>query len=205
MAKTDPRVDTYIAKSQPFAHPILMHIRQVVLEAFPEIEETIKWGFPHFDYNGMIVCSMASFKQHCAFGFYKEKLMNDPDRLFDTGATEGMGSLGKIKSITDLPSDKILKKYILEAVRLNKEGIRLSPTKPRSETRKEPEVGEEFKILLDKNPKAKAVFASFSPSAKREYLDWFNEAKTSATSEKRMNTAIEWIAEGKQRNWKYMK
>jgi len=205
MAKTDPRIDAYIAKSQPFAQPILNHIRQLVHKSFPEIEENIKWGFPHFDYNGMIVCSMASFKQHCAFGFYKEKLMNDPDHLFNTGATEGMGSLGKIKSKAELPSDKILEKYILEAVRLNKEGVRLSPAKPRLPSDKPILTPEDFGILLDKNRAAKKAFSSFSYSAKKEYLTWFEEAKTDSTRQKRMNTAIEWIAEGKQRNWKYMK
>ncbi|MBA2563407.1 MAG: DUF1801 domain-containing protein, partial [Chitinophagaceae bacterium] len=111
MSTTDPRIDAYINKAAPFAQPILHHIRQLVHKACPQVEETIKWSFPHFDYKGML-CNMAAMKQHCSFGFWKASLMADPEKLLNKIGNTGMGSFGKITSLNDLPSDKILVSYI---------------------------------------------------------------------------------------------
>ena len=128
--KTDSRIDAYIASSAPFAQPILNHLRNLVRKACPEVEETIKWGFPHFDHKG-IMCSMAAFKQHSAFTFYKGDLLNDPHNALDKNRTESMGQMGKLTKISDLPSDEIMIDLIKQAMKLNEEGIKLPRKKSR--------------------------------------------------------------------------
>lgn len=203
MKATDKRIDQYIGKSADFAKPILLHLRKIIHKAFPDITETIKWGFPHFDHLG-IVCSMASFKEHCAFGFWKASLMKDSEGLFIQVGETAMGHFGKIKSLKDLPSEGTLVKYIKEAVALNIEGIKI-PAKKSTNLKKENIIPDYFNLALNKNKKAKAVFDAFSYSNQKEYIEWLTEAKTEATREKRLDTAIEWIAQGKIRNWKYVR
>jgi len=195
MGKKDPRVDAYIAKSAEFAQPILRHLRKVVHEECPEVEETMKWSFPHFMYKGML-CAMASFKEHCAFGFWKGKLIVP-------GKKDAMGHFGRITSLSDLPKDSVLAGYVREAVRLNDAGEKV-PRKPR-EPKKALRTPPDLSAALSKNAKARATFEGFSPSRKREYVEWITEARSEDTRRKRLGTAVEWIAEGKARNWKYMK
>ena len=199
MGKKDKRVDAYIAKSAPFAQPILNHLRELVHKACPDAEETIKWGFPNFDYKGPF-CNMAAFKEHCAFGFWKAALMKDADKLKDN-QQNAMGHAGKIKSLSDLPSDKIMIGWIKEAVKLNDDGVKLPPRKKTE--KKEPVIPEYFTKALNKNKKALKAFEVFSPSHKREYIEWITDAKTEETRNRRMETAFEWMSEGKGRNWKY--
>ncbi len=199
MAK-DKRVDAYIAKSADFAQPILEHLRKLVHNANPDVLETMKWSFPHFDYKG-IVCSMASFKQHCAFGFWKQELMKDPDKLFSK-VKEGMGSLGQIKTLKDLPSDKILLSYINEAIKLNEDSIKLQK-KPSEKEKKDLIAPPYLLAALRKNKKAGISFNSFSYSHRKEYIEWLEDAKTEATRNKRLAFTIEWLTEGKSRMWKY--
>ena len=201
MNKFDERVDNYIEKSAPFAQKILKHIRSLVHQASPLINETIKWGFPHFVYKDNI-CSMASFKEHCAFGFWKASLMEDPYQLFGDRAN-AMGTFGRLESLKDLPSDKILLEYILAALRLDEAGAKIK--KPVKTPKAEIPMPAYFATALAKSPKAKEQFESFSPSHKREYLEWITTAKTEATQLKRMATTIEWLSEGKSLNWKYQK
>ena len=204
MPKTDPRIDAYIAKSEPFAQEILHHLRELVHQACPQTEETIKWGFPHFEYKG-ILCSMASFKQHCAFTFWKGSIMSDPEGMLAlVGERTAMGHLGRIQSLKDLPSDDILLRYLAEAIRLNAEGIPLPPKANKGE-RPELVVPDYFREALSQSPKALATFEAFSYSHKRDYLEWITEAKTEATRQKRIATALEWLTEGKGRNWKHEK
>ncbi len=201
---TNPRIDTYIGKSEDFAKPILLHLRKLIHEACPEAEEVIKWGFPNFDYHSRPLCSMASFKKHCAFGFWLGGMMDDPDKILNpVGEKSAMGSLGKITSLKDLPKDSVLKRYIAQAMKLNELGVTIP--KKVSALITEKEIPNYFKKALDKNPAAKAVFKNFSNSHKKEYIEWLEEAKTEATRLRRMETAIEWISESKGRNWKYMK
>jgi uncharacterized protein YdeI (YjbR/CyaY-like superfamily) len=200
---TDPRIDDYIKKAASFAQPILKHIRQLVHKACPEVKETMKWSFPHFDYNG-ILCSMAAFKQHCSFGFWKASIMKDPENILKLVGKTAMGHFDKITSLEDLPSDKILVAYINEAMRLNKEGIKL-PAKEKNTGKGEITMPEELAAALKRNKKAQTAFNQFSPSHKREYLEWIAEAKTEATREKRIETTMEWLTEGKSRHWKYQK
>ncbi len=201
MAKKDKRIDAYIANAEKFAQPVLNHIRELVHTACPDVEEKMKWSFPHFDYKGMM-CSMASFKQHAAMSFWKAKMMSDPHKIFN--GDEAMGHMGRITKMSDLPSDKILLQYIKEAVKLNEEGIKL-PAKPVSKANKEIIVPEYFVAALKKNKKAHSTFEAFSYSNKKEYVDWLTDAKTEETRNRRMADAVEWISEGKIRNWKYLK
>src|SRR5688572_30400022 len=199
MAKKNPKVDAYIIRSADFALPILVHLRELVHKACPEVEETIKWGMPSFDYKGPF-CSMASFKEHCAFGFWKAAIMKDADKLI-VNQKESMGHLGKIKSLKDLPSDKVFLGYIKEAKRLNDEGIKLPP-KQKTPKATELTVPDYFTKALQKNKAALKVFEAFSPSHKKEYLEWITGAKTDETRNRRMDKALEYMSEGKGLNWK---
>ena len=198
MGTRDKRVDAYIAKSAEFARPILGELREMVHEACPEVEETIKWGFPHFDYKGML-CSMAAFKQHCAFGFWKSKLVLDGG---DNKSRDAMGQFGRIASLKDLPSRRTLIGYIRRAKELNDAGIKAARPKPRAE-KKELTVPEYFTAAIRKNKKALKTFEGFPYSKKKDYVEWVTEAKTEETRQKRLSTSLEWLAEGKSRNWKY--
>lgn len=201
MGKRDGRVDEYISKSADFAKPVLIHIRELMNKTCPGVEETMKWGFPHFDYKGML-CHMASFKHHCAFGFWKAELMKDKTLMQNAKSETAMGHLGKITSLNDLPADKKLISYIKEAVKLNDDGVKLPP---RKKSKKEIAVPDYFIKALKKNKTALKTFENFSPSHKKEYIEWIAEAKTEETRSRRITTAIEWMTEGKSRNWKYMK
>ncbi len=200
MQKIDERLDKYIEKSQPFAKPILLHIRKLVRQACPQVEETMKWSFPHFDYQGMM-CSMASFKNHCSFGFWKASLMTDKEKLFSNGDRVGMGHFGKIESLADLPSDGVMLAYIREACKLNDEDVKL-PSKPKYPT-KELIIPKELLEALALNESAAKTFDAFPPSCKKDYAEWISDAKTDTTRDKRLATTIEWLTEGKRRNWKY--
>ena len=198
MPTLDPFVDTYIEKAQEFAKPILNHIRQLVHEACPDVVEKKKWSFPHFDYKGML-CSMASFKEHCAFGFWKQSLLEAD--AFPTEKT-AMGSFGRITSLADLPDDKTMKKLIVDAIKLNDAGIKVVKAKPAGE-KKELVVPEVLLEALAANDAAAETFNNFPYSKKRDYVEWITEAKTDTTREKRLATTLEWLAEGKARHWKY--
>ena len=199
MGKKDTRVDVYIAKSAPFAQPILNHLRYLVHKGCPDVEETIKWSFASFDYKGPL-CSMAAFKEHCAFGFWKAALMKDADKMKDN-QQNSMGHAGKIKSLADLPPDKVIISWIKEAAKLNDDGVKLPPRKKTE--KKDLVIPEYFTQAIGKNKKALTAFENFSPSHKKEYVQWVTEAKTEETKNRRMDTAFEWMAEGKGRNWKY--
>jgi len=203
MTKKDARIDLYISKSADFAKPILIHIRELVHTACPDVEETMKWSFPHFDYKGMI-CSMAAFKQHCAFGFWKAALMKDKSLVANAESESAMGHFGKITSLKDIPSDKKMIAYITEAMMLNDNGVKLPAKKKEVADNKEIKAPDYFLKAIKKNKKAFTTFENFSPSHKREYIEWIAEAKTEETRNRRLETAIEWMAEGKSRNWKYI-
>ena len=202
MVKKNPSLDAYINAAEPFAQPILSHLRNLVHKACPQVEETIKWGFPHFEYKG-VMCSMASFKKHCAFGFWKSAIMNDPEKIMEVKDRGAMGNFERITTLADLPSDKILIAYIKEAKKLNEDDVKLPARK--KTTVKELHVPAYFVKALKRNNDAWKNFEKSSYSNKKEYLEWIEEAKTEATREKRIETAVEWISDGKSRNWKYMK
>lgn len=197
MAATDPWVDAYIERSADFAKPILNHLRTLVHDACPEVVETKKWSFPHFDYKGMM-CSMAAFKEHCSFGFWKQSLLEDA--AFPAEKT-AMGSFGRIRSLEDLPDDKTMKKLIADAMRLNDEGVKI--VKEKAAEKKELIVPDILLEALAGNEAAAETFEKFPYSKKKDYVEWIAGARSDATRDKRLGTAIEWLAEGKARNWKY--
>ena len=206
MPVNDKRIDAYIEKAQPFARPILKHLRKLVHQGCPGVEETIKWSFPHFNYKGQMMCAMASFKEHCIFGFWKEKLLKDPNRFLKRRSADGgpaMGNLGRITSLRSMPPDRIILGFIRQAAVLNEKGIKISPMPRRGKTKLV--IPNYIKRALQKNNKALETFTAFSYSNKKEYVEWITEAKTEKTRQARLSTAIQWMAEGKTRNWKYVK
>ncbi|MBS0196384.1 MAG: YdeI/OmpD-associated family protein [Planctomycetes bacterium] len=206
MPQTDPRVDKYIARSAPFARPVLEHLRALVHSACPEVEETIKWSSPSFMYKGML-CGMAAFKAHCAFGFWKHELVVPEPRTKSAAAAHeksGMGSFGKITSVEDLPSPKAITLLIKKAMKLNDEGVK-KPVAPRPTKPRRLVIPKWFAAALKANPESLATFEAFSYSHRKEYLEWLTEAKTQETRTRRLETTIQWLSEGKARNWKYAK
>lgn len=202
----DSRIDAYIAKSKPFAQPLLNHLRELVHKACPDVVETIKWSRPFFEYKGAILGNMSAFKEHCSFGFWGEEIsavLSEAKIL----KPDAMGSLGRITCIEDLPTNKQVLELIRKAVAFIDKGEYTSPIAARHKVAKAPvpavEAPPEFTKALKANKKASAAFTAFSPSCKREYVEWIADAKRTETREKRIATAIEWIGEGKQRNWKY--
>lgn len=199
MGTRDPRVDAYIAKSADFAQPILTHLRDVVHAACPDVQETMKWSMPFFDYNG-VMCNMAAFKEHATFGFWKGALIPGLAPNSANGG-ESMGNLGRLTSVKDLPNRKVLGGYIKAAMRLNDEGVAVK--KPKKVAKPEAKVPPDLAAALKKNRKAAATFEAFPPGQRREYVDWIVDAKRDETRAKRIVQAVEWLAKGKKRNWKY--
>ena len=185
----DPRIDDYIAQAPPFAKPILTRIRKAVHAGCPEATETLKWRTPTFEYKG-ILCGMAAFKAHCVLGFWKARLMQTPGR-------------DRFESIDDVPSEAALVKLVKEAAALNAAGVKT----PRGRKAPKPALTAPPYMLaaIKKNKKAQATYEKFTPSCKREYIEWITEAKTDETRQRRLATAIGWMAEGKVRNWKYVR
>jgi len=198
MPSRDPRIDAYIARSAEFARPILTHLRAVVHAGCPPVEETIKWGFPHFMYRGML-CSMAAFRQHVAFGFWKGRLLVEKG---DNRGAEAMGDFGRITRLADLPPKRMLVAYIKKAMALNESGVARQPKK-KAAPKPPVKLPADLAAALKRDTRARATFAGFSPSHRREYVQWITEAKREETRARRVQQAVEWLAEGKSRNWKY--
>lgn len=200
MSIYNEKVTAYINNAQPFLQPILNHLRALVHKTNKDIEEKIKWGMPHFDYKGMY-CGIAAMKQHCGFGFWKAALLKDPGNYIAKGEDAGMGSFGRITSLKDLPPDKVLIDFLKQAKELNDNDVKAEarPKKEKAELVL-PDIALE---ALKKNTKANATFEKFSPSQRREYIEWIVEAKTDVTRDKRLETMLQWLEEGKTRHWKY--
>ncbi len=192
----DPRIDAYIARKAAFARPILEHVRARVHSVVPEVEETLKWSAPAFTVDGKILLMMAAFKEHAALNFWRGQELRG-----NAAEADAMGQFGKLKSVDDLPGDKELDALIRQAAELT--ATAPAPRKPKHAPKPPPELHPEFSAALAAAPKAKATLDSFPPSAQRDYLEWVAEAKQPATRTKRIETAIEWLSEGKRRHWKY--
>jgi uncharacterized protein YdeI (YjbR/CyaY-like superfamily) len=198
MAGTDPRIDAYIASAAPFARPILERLRAIVHEACPGVEETMKWSAPSFVHAGGILCGMAAFKQHASFGFWKHALVMGEDN-----PRNGMGSFGKMTSVEDLPPRRELAALIRKAMALNEQSVK-TPSARKTAPKPPPAAPEDLAAALQQNQAARATFEAFPPGQKREYIEWLTEARREETRRKRLAQAIEWLVEGKPRNWKYM-
>jgi uncharacterized protein YdeI (YjbR/CyaY-like superfamily) len=199
----NPAVDAYIAKAPDFAQPILKHVRKLMHKGCPKIEETIKWGVPAFERDG-IVAMMAAFKRHVSFGFWSERLIReklgaDADRVFPKDAKLGMGGR-RYLARAELSADAVILRAVKAAVALNEAGVRPK----RALKRKPPPKAPPYLVAaLRKNAKARATYGRLTPGQRREYVDWLTEAKQDATRERRLALTVEWLAAGKQRNWKY--
>jgi uncharacterized protein YdeI (YjbR/CyaY-like superfamily) len=190
---SDPKVDAYIAAAAPFAQPILTHLRSAVHAAIPDLDEAIKWGMPHFIYKGKNLAGIAAFKAHCAFVIHGDGRQGD-----------AMGQYGKIAGLQDLPGDNEIKSKLVAALeRIDQAGTALKPKAAPRKPKPDLPIPPEFTAALVANPTAKAALEGFAPSHRREYVEWISEAKRPATRDKRIAQAIEWLAEGKKRNWKY--
>jgi len=200
MGTRNPKVDAYIERSPEFARAILSHLRALVHRACPQATETIKWGFPNFEYKG-ILCNMAAFKNHCAFSFWKASLLSDRRKILRRHGKTSMGQFGKVRDLRDLPSDSVILAYIKEAKSLNDLGAKV----PAGEARTKPplRVPADFRRALGSSTKARGTFERFSTSHRREYIDWLTSAKTTGTRKRRLTTAIQWLEQGKIRDWKY--
>ena len=197
MPTHDPRIDAYIDKQADFARPILEHVRAVVHEACPDVEETMKWSMPTFMYGGAILAGMAAFKQHASFGYWKHALV-----VGEGEPRDGMGSYGKLTSVKELPPKKTLLAHIKRAMQLNLDNVK-SPAQRKAAPKPPLEAPADLVAALKKNAQARKTFEGFPPSAQRDYIEWIVEAKREETRAKRLAQAVEWMAEGKRRNWKY--
>jgi uncharacterized protein YdeI (YjbR/CyaY-like superfamily) len=195
-------VDEYIARAPAFAQPILTHLRQLVHKECPEVEEALKWSMPAFLYRNKILFSMAAFKGYCRFIFWRPEMARIAKKKGGKADDDG-AVLGKVTQLSDLPPDNVISEYIREARRLTDEAPR-NPMRKKSAPKPELPVPPEFAAALAKNVAASTSFQSFSPSHRREYIEWIGEAKREETRHKRIHTALQWLAEGKPRNWKYM-
>lgn len=196
MATRDSRVTAYIADAAPFARPILTHLRTVVHEACPAAEETLKWGMPTFMHHG-ILCGFAAFKAHATFGFWKGALILDAQ---GRPAKAAMGNFGRLTAVSDLPARRVLLGYVRQAARLNEAGVKV-----RRKLAPKPAVQApaDLRTAIAGVAKARATWKAFSPSQRREYVEWVTEAKRPETRRQRVATTVEWLGEGKRRNWKY--
>jgi uncharacterized protein YdeI (YjbR/CyaY-like superfamily) len=191
----DPRVDEYIARQADFARPILEHIRAQLHAACPDIEEAIKWSMPAFLYHGKQLAGMAAFKAHATFGFWQ--------RSGERGAESkpgAMGDFGRLTTIADLPGEA-------ELTALTHKGMALIDAGAKTVRNKTPkpalDMPDDLAAALAATPAAQATYDGFPPGCRREYLEWVIEAKRPETRAKRIAQAVEWMAEGKKRTWKY--
>jgi uncharacterized protein YdeI (YjbR/CyaY-like superfamily) len=198
MPNRSPEVDAFIAQAAPFAQPILIKLRDLFHRASPKIEERLKWGMPSFEYKG-IVGGMAAFKKHATWGLWKTSLVKDPKGILK-GPESSMGG-GRYTDLSQLPADKDIIHLIKQVVALNEQGVKVE--KPKGNKRPPPKTPPDLAAALKKNARACATFEAFSPSHKREYIEWIADAKQEETRKRRLAQAIEWMAQGKARNWKY--
>ena len=204
----DPRIDAYINKANPYARPILTYLRELIHKAVPGVTETIKWSHAFFEYKGRILANMAAFREHCSFGFWGRE-MGEVLRQANVLQDGAMGSLGQIKALNDLPSKQQLISFFKQAADFIEREQYTSPMADRRRNTMARAAKPALKTppdlasALKANKAAAKVFAEFSASCRREYIDWITEAKRAETRERRVAQAIEMIAEGKQRNWKY--
>ena len=194
--KTDPRIDAYIERQAEFARPILAELRAAVHAACANCEETLKWGMPTFMYRGEILASMAAFKAHATFGFWRGSLVVGDGKA----QTSAMGQFGRIESVDDLPKRDVLEALVGKAMALTEQGVK----PPRDKHKKPPvEVPDDLRAAIGRNRAAAATFDGFPPSCRRDYVEWVTDARREETRAKRIAQTVEWLAEGKRRNWKY--
>lgn len=192
----DPRIDRYINAAAPFAQPILRHLRELVHEACPDVEESVKWGMPFFVHHGNL-CFMAAFTAHAGFGFWRGGAALGGSSAAKPGA---MGQFGRLTSVRDLPGRRTLVAAVRRAAQLNEAG---KPAAPARRRKPAPRTPADLQAALRRAAKASATWKALAPSHRREYVEWITEAKRPETRRRRVATAVGWLAAGKRRNWKY--
>jgi uncharacterized protein YdeI (YjbR/CyaY-like superfamily) len=197
MSAVDPRIDAFIAKAEPFARPILSHLRDMIHRACPGVTETIKWSRPAFENEGRVLAVLGAFKAHASLHLWR---MGEAGERTGKEA-EGSGQFGRLTSLADLPDEDELIRIIQATAIVRSE----AKPKPKAPPRPDLPVPEELAVALDRAPSARAAWDAFSPSHRREYSEWIGEAKRPETRAARVAQAIEWLAEGKSRNWKYQR
>jgi hypothetical protein len=197
MVCRDARIDAQIKNAAPFARPILERLRAAVHAGCPEVVETLKWSRPSFEHHGLL-CGMAAFKAHCSFGFWKHSL------LVERAGSKALERLGRLTDASQLPPRATLVRFVRLAAQLNEEGAR-APRARRAKPRPPPKVPADLARALARNARAKSYFATLSPSHRREYIEWLTEARQAQTRERRLQTTLQWLSEGKPRHWKYMR
>jgi len=195
---TDPRVDAYIAARPDFARPILEHLRAAVHGAGVEVGETIKWGMPFFTHAGQPLANMAAFKAHCAFGFWQGAQVADRGR-----DGEAMGQFGRITTKADLPGVRELRALVKKAAALIDAGVKPPRAPKRRERKAPPDVPDDLAAAWRRNAAARRGYEALAPGQQREYVEWITEAKRAETRARRVAQAIDWLTEGKSKNWKY--
>jgi len=205
-ARFNPQFDEYQEAASDFAKPIMAHLRELVHKQCPEVVEEIKWGIPHFDYKGEMLCIFAAYKNHCSFSFWKESLMSDERLKANPELKAAKRFMGKLTSLSDLPSDGELIAFVEEAMALNDKGVKLA-LRQDSKAAKAAEIviPDAFAEQLSRHAQANEVFQGKSASFRKEYVVWIADAKTDQTRQKRIDESLVWIAQGKGRFWKYEK
>lgn len=201
MGARDPRVDAYIAKSAPFARPILRHLRAVVHAGCPTVVEAIKWGMPAFEHGG-ILCGMGAFQSHCTFWFWKGALIVKGDRAKQA---EAMGQFGRVTRVADLPPKRVLVGYVKQAAKRRESGERGPERSKSAGPKRSPRTPADLAaaLRLPRHARAAATWAAFAPGHRREYVEWIVEAKRPGTRARRLATTLDWLAKGRPQRWRY--
>ena len=232
MASSDRRVDAYIAHAAPFAQPILARLREDVHAACPDAEEAVKWSMPFFMHAGRNLAHMAAFKAHCAFGFELgravvdlgreaqamgqfgritklddlppraevRKLVTKAAALIDAGTRPPRAPKNVFGAVADSDADGG------PAIRTGNGaagGAPELPQPPAARIMVVPELPPAFAAALARQASARRFFDSLAPGHRRDYVLWIAEAKREETRLRRIAQALDWLAEGKRRNWRY--
>jgi len=189
------KISAYIEKANDEQKEILNRLRVFFLQEEFSITEDWKWGAPNYNSKGMI-CWLAYFKNHVGVNFFKGSLIEDLHGMYDEACMDKGNRQIKFRSVTDVVEIK-LKHYLYEAIKLNKEETKVQAKK--ISTYIPVDLAEAFLS----HPKAKAFFESLAAGYKRDYVEWITTSKQEKTRLKRLTTTIEWLSEGKKKNWKY--
>lgn len=195
MNEASENITAYIEKATPEFKEVMIALRSVLNNPNFDIKEDWKWGAPNFNNEGMI-CWLAHFRNHVGMNFFKGTLIKDKYNLFTHYREEKGNRQLKFSDINQIIPEQI-EYYIEEAIKLNQENIKV--VKKEIDT----SLPLDLETELNNNPKAKMFFESLAPSYKRDYIEWIEEAKREATRTKRLATTMEWLSEGKKKNWKY--
>lgn len=191
------KISQYIESADVKKKEILQRLRDFLNRDDFGLTEDWKWHAPNFNSNGM-VCWLAFFKSHVGLNFFKGSLIEDLHGLYDNASMDKGNRIIKYKTINEI-NENLLEYYIYEAIKHNKEGAKITSKKV------EIEVPKDLAKALEKDIMAKDFFTNLAPGYKRDYIDWIISAKQEKTRLKRLETTLEWLGQGKKKNWRYKK